>query len=136
MARMVILEHTPPGADPHFDWLIQRPGEEDARPDDRRLWAFRALVRPDDPGALVLALQRADDHRVRYLDFEGELSGGRGSVRRVATGWVWRRDEAPDGLLIAGEFEGPGAAAGAWKLAPLGGARWFARRMDDPPTTP
>jgi hypothetical protein len=41
------------------------------------------------------------DHRREYLDFEGELSGDRGSVSRVAEGSYILRDETADCLAIA-----------------------------------
>lgn len=34
----------------------------------------------------VQAVERLPDHRTRYLDYEGPISGGRGSVRRIAGG--------------------------------------------------
>jgi hypothetical protein len=41
-------------------------------------WALASP--PDTTGALDAC--RLDDHRVIYLDYEGEVSGGRGSVTR------------------------------------------------------
>lgn len=32
--------------------------------------------------------KQLDDHRRVYLDYEGEISGGRGAVKRIAVG-VW-----------------------------------------------
>jgi hypothetical protein len=128
MARMVLLHHTDDPRQPdHFDWFIQRPGEEDALPDDRRLVSFRTLARPDDPLARVFAIQPMTDHRAAYLDFEGEIAGGRGRVKRVATGWVSRLESAPDHLFIAGEWEGAGAASGLWRVARTGPV-WIATR--------
>jgi len=71
----VILRHE--GVEmPHFDWMFQAdPAGE--------LATWRSAVWP--PAGEVV-LERLADHRKAYLTFEGEISGGRGSVRRVAQG--------------------------------------------------
>ena len=33
-----------------------------------------------------MAAEREEDHRATYLDYEGVVSGGRGTVRRVSAG--------------------------------------------------
>lgn len=78
--RMVLLEHSTPDGDRHFDWLIERPGV----PDEHRLIALRCAH--DPLCCLPIEAERLPDHRARYLDYEGPIGGGRGSVRRV-----WRR---------------------------------------------
>ena len=77
----VVLEHTVPngeGAAVHWDFMLEVPGQE-------RLATWRLARNPlettDDIPATRLA-----DHRRAYLDYEGELSGGRGRVRRVEQG--------------------------------------------------
>jgi len=76
-----VLEHIGSPQGDHFDWLVERP--DTAR--EHRLVAFRTLVRPDlEPGAFDAV--RIGEHRAAYLAFEGELTRGRGSVRRVARG--------------------------------------------------
>jgi hypothetical protein len=76
--RFVILQHTtPPGYSrpSHYDLMLEHGPV-------LRTWACESLP---DAGATVAAEQLAD-HRLAYLDYEGEVSGGRGSVVRVAAG--------------------------------------------------
>ena len=82
MSRWVLLIHELPDNSWHYDWLIQPPG---CMP-DTPLISFRLAARPDDPAVTVFPAERVGDHRPLYLSFEGPVSGGRGSVRRVAEG--------------------------------------------------
>jgi hypothetical protein len=80
----VLLLHEVPDGTAHVDWMIA--------PEERgesRLITFR-LERSLDalsPGESLPAVRLAD-HRRRYLDYEGPISGSRGSVRRLAQGRV------------------------------------------------
>jgi len=70
MPRYVILEHD--AADGrHWDFMLAG-GEALAT------WAL--AERPDAAGPV--AARSLADHRVAYLDYEGPISGGRGSVTR------------------------------------------------------
>ena len=71
--RFVILEHDHPFL--HWDFLIEK-GE--------KLDAWRLLEFPK-AGMRVDALP-LPDHRRCYLEYEGPISGDRGSVRRVYSG--------------------------------------------------
>ncbi len=51
-----------------------------------RTWATARIDRFDK--LIELDCQLLADHRVAYLDYEGELSGGRGSVRRILSGTI------------------------------------------------
>jgi hypothetical protein len=51
-------------------------------------------------GSATLPAERIADHRRAYLEFEGELGGGRGRVRRVARGTV-RVAAVGDGLRLS-----------------------------------
>lgn len=78
MRRFVILEHDWPAL--HWDLLLEA-GDV--------LRAWRLLAEPA-PGAAVPA-EANFDHRRLYLDYEGPLSGDRGSVSRWDAGtfeWV------------------------------------------------
>ena len=78
MPRFVILEHDWPTL--HWDMLLESGAV---------LRAWRLLAEPA-PGRDVPAEPNAD-HRLFYLDYEGPLSGDRGSVRRWDAGtfeWV------------------------------------------------
>jgi len=75
MPRFVILRHDAPRG-LHFDLMLERGGV-------LATWAL-----PEPPGVgLEMDAQSLPDHRVAYLDYEGPISGGRGSVTR------WDRGE-------------------------------------------
>jgi hypothetical protein len=83
MSRFVLLEHTWNGV--HWDFMLEV-GEV------LRTWAI------DSPIVLgeSLKARALNDHRKFYLDYEGPISGDRGSVRRVDTGTfrvlIWDQD--------------------------------------------
>lgn len=118
MLRTVVLEHTLPDGGFHFDWMIERADSEE----DRRLITWRSACRPD----LFTDFrgERIGDHRAVYLEFEGDLSGGRGRVVRVASGrvsWVGRdereirvRVEWAGGSNV--RYDGAIGADGAWSF--------------------
>lgn len=72
--RFVILHHILP-ADAarrsHYDLMLEHDG----------VLLTWALSDPLEAGVALLA-ERLADHRLAYLDYEGEISGGRGSVTR------------------------------------------------------
>lgn len=70
--RFVIQAHDREG-DPHFDIMLERDGR-------LRTWS---APRPPEEG--VQQARSLPDHRMEYLTYEGEISGGRGSVR------IWDR---------------------------------------------
>ena len=73
MTRFVILEHTWNGV--HFDVMVQAQ-------DTLKTWSMEQMIVADQP---MKARQRPD-HRLIYLDYEGSVSGDRGTVRRVVGG--------------------------------------------------
>lgn len=73
MPRFVILHHDWPA--PHWDFLLESGAV---------LRAWRLLAEPG-PGREVPAEPNAD-HRPFYLDYEGPVSDGRGTVRRWDAG--------------------------------------------------
>lgn len=81
MGRWVLLRHEMPDGSWHSDWMIERRGV-----DGGALVTFRVQERPDDASVCVLSAVRIGDHRREYLEYEGEVSGGRGRVTRVASG--------------------------------------------------
>ena len=95
MARSVILLHTTPGGDSHYDWMIEQGGSVE----EHRLMTWRCGSRPDRPDwdgrAVSIAL-----HRAAYLDYEGDLTGGRGSVQRVVSGEVIAFSGGDEGLEV------------------------------------
>ncbi|GMV27285.1 MAG: hypothetical protein AMXMBFR58_33160 [Phycisphaerae bacterium] len=83
MRRTVVLQHLLPTGTSHLDWLIQTSTDPESR-----VMAFRVAARPDMASLLVFSAERIGDHRAFYLDHEGEVTGGRGHVSRVARGVV------------------------------------------------
>lgn len=121
LLRYALLWHDCP-ADyrdgPHYDLLVERPG----RQEEHRLAAWsllelpavwsRELGRGPIGGESVEATPLAD-HRAAYLDYEGPVSGGRGSVVRVAWGAVeWLELSATlIRLRLSGPLDSPGPVA-------------------------
>ncbi len=72
MPRFVVLKHeTASGA--HFDLMLEN---------ERALLTYSFAAFPE-PGA---SCDRLADHRIDYLDYEGNVLGGRGAVTRVESG--------------------------------------------------
>jgi hypothetical protein len=111
MPRFVVLEHDWP--QPHFDFLLEAGGV---------LRAWRLLAEPI-AGASVPA-EPNFDHRLLYLEYEGPLSGNRGSVRRWDGGtfeWIAYGSDRVEvelrGERLLGRAEWTRSVA-AWNFAP------------------
>lgn len=109
MPRYVVLaHHTTPF---HYDLMIERG-------DALATWSF-----DEPPGRHGQACRRIKDHRKAYLDYEGEVSGGRGRVERWDAGTCEATlcdDDAEvffDGRILSGR----------WRLVRTGDA-WEMRR--------
>lgn len=99
MPRFVVLEHTWNGV--HWDFMLEA-GEV------LRTWA---IDQPIGPGR-ELAARALGDHRLMYLEYEGDISRQRGRVRRVDSGTyraiVWQPDHVVvelAGSQLVGEVE-------------------------------
>jgi hypothetical protein len=88
--QYVILEHVVNGQ-AHFDLMLEMQGQERLRTLQLPRW-------PLNPGESCPFVELAP-HRRAYLAYEGEISGGRGVVRRVQSG-VW--SENPAGEIVLG----------------------------------
>ncbi len=71
--RFVVLEHDWNGT--HWDFMLEAGS-------GLKTWALSAPI----VAGVEIAARMLADHRPVYLSFEGPISGGRGSVRRVAEG--------------------------------------------------
>ena len=77
--RFVILAHTVNG-ETHYDLMLEVAGQEKLRTFQLARWPLTVGESCD--------CNQLEDHRRVYLDYEGEISGGRGFVERAAAG-VW-----------------------------------------------
>jgi hypothetical protein len=113
--RFVVLRHD--GVpEPHFDLMIEAPGRS-------YLFTWRC---PHDPlERYVTVCHRIHNHRIRYLDYEGPLSGNRGSVVRVraGTGRFFRSRLRPRGWVLAYDGAGGGRYPG-YLMGPGPNKRW------------
>jgi hypothetical protein len=93
MPRFVVLRHETPRAT-HFDFMIETGAV-------LKTWALAEPPRPDEEiEATPLA-----DHRLAYLDYEGPVSGDRGTVSRWDRGqYAFQQQTALQWVLsLAGE---------------------------------
>jgi hypothetical protein len=101
--RFALLLHSGHGPD-HYDLMVQA-GE-----------ALATWRLPGDPRKLPsgqgMTCHRLADHRWAYLEYEGEVSGGRGRVTRLAGGLCRAIDQGDVWLLEVEE----GGLAGRWRL--------------------
>lgn len=116
--RWVLLRHEVPGpagvsgVDWHFDWMIERVA-------GGALLTFRVMVRVDEVGVTEFVATKLADHRAVYLEYEGEISGGRGTVSRVASGKVVSMAEGAGEIEIAldvGRFVGKVLDGDEWRF--------------------
>jgi hypothetical protein len=87
MPRYVILEHDWPTR--HWDFLLE---------DGEVLKAWRLLAEP--AAGATLAAEASFDHRLLYLDYEGPVSGGRGTVVRWDRGTFAWVERAADQMIV------------------------------------
>lgn len=86
MPRFVVLRHdcsSDSGRGPHWDFMLEVG-------DSLHTWA---LTEAPSGEAMRCAAERLPDHRRIYLDYQGEISGGRGTVTRVDAGDYLRRGD-------------------------------------------
>lgn len=117
--RFVILQHDHPTL--HWDLMLETGGV-------LRTWR---LAGPPSPGSAVAA-EPLGDHRILYLDYEGPVSGNRGTVRRWDAGTysgLTQQAEVTEfelvGGIVLGHCEISRHDGGRWQcvLAPPGTAK-------------
>lgn len=97
--RTVALLHTLPDGSEHVDWMLE------STPGCDRLITFR-IGAADWRGVAAMVADRIADHRRLYLDYEGEVSGNRGSVARIASGVVMSFESNPGRLAVVVGWDG------------------------------
>jgi hypothetical protein len=85
--RFVILQHDHPFL--HWDLMLE--AEECLR-------TWRLLAEP--ARGKTVAVEPLGDHRKAYLDYEGPVSGGRGTVRRWDAGTFEWRIDSPERVVV------------------------------------
>jgi hypothetical protein len=91
MPRFVILTHDHPF--PHFDLMLEAC-------EALRTWR---LHQEPAPGRAISA-EALGHHRLQYLDYEGPVSGGRGTVSRWDAGEYVAIEDLPERIVLS--FEG------------------------------
>ena len=87
MPRFVILEHRWDGV--HWDVMLESG-------DALRTWAVDAPI----ASGVLLPARALADHRLAYLDYEGPISGDRGTVRRLDRGTYEAKVWTPDRVVV------------------------------------
>ncbi len=107
MPRFVVLRHTK-GSESHFDLMFEQGGV---------LLTF-TFNRFPEVGA---ACERIFDHRLRYLDFEGDIGEDKGTVERMDAGAyeVLSQNENVIDIEISG-----GRLTGTLRLTKCGPNQW------------
>jgi hypothetical protein len=126
MPRTVQLRHDLPDGSWHIDWMIE------LEQGGGGLATFRLPRRVDDlcAGESVEAL-RLEDHRRAYLDYEGPVSGGRGTVRRLASGRISRFGEGAGHWLLDVEWDPRRRQRLCLHRAAGDTPRWVVQALDD-----
>lgn len=78
MPRFVLLKHSMPELSErptHWDFMLEAEGV-------LKTWALESAP----SSRLEISAQQLADHRLAYLEIQGEISGGRGQVERVDCG--------------------------------------------------
>lgn len=92
MPRYVVLRHETPQSDSrptHWDFMLESG-------DVLRTWALA-----EEPSVgLAIAAESLPDHRMAYLDYEGPISGDRGTVTQWDAGTYELVSEASDVLIL------------------------------------
>ena len=72
----------------HWDLLLELPSDAKLRANlEHGLLTFEITAPPSSWGTPIL-VRRLPNHRLIYLDFEGEISGDRGEVARIVHGSI------------------------------------------------
>jgi hypothetical protein len=109
MPRFVLLFHDCPTKSPresHWDFMLESGTV-------LRTWALSANPASVDVGKDGIEAEQIDDHRLAYLEYEGPISNGRGSVVRVDAGQFELKSETECELVL--ELFGE-RLRGSWNL--------------------
>lgn len=97
MPRFVMLVHDHPFL--HWDFLLE---------DSETCLTWRLLANPEEK-SIEISAEKLPDHRLQYLDYEGPVSGGRGSVSQWDGGtfeWLSKHSDAYEIRLSGQRWQG------------------------------
>ena len=118
--RFVILNHRVENGE-HWDLMIERPEATGRDPDFHGLATWQLTTNPVEQPNEAIAGRQLADHRMVYLDYEGPISGDRGTVTRVEKGTcelieagerIWRVNL--QGKRLKGMYSVTLSSAGFW----------------------
>lgn len=140
--RFALQKHTTTawmGRPSHLDLMLQSMPEDN--PNKRCLITFEISLEPVYWNHAIV--RRLEPHRLRYLDYSGEIGGDRGAVERIETGsleWVSQKEaELIFSLRIATPHYQKNS--GLWRFTqsthrdPGIQAEWIAEHLSDAPTS-
>jgi hypothetical protein len=114
--RYVIQQHTLRGVI-HYDFMFEVAGQE-------KLRTFQIFDEPDTDGAAAgMTIREIAAHRCDYLEYEGEVSGGRGYVEIWDAG-VLVASNVASGAIRLHLVSAHGRTHSDWMLTPAGGTGW------------
>lgn len=117
--RRFVIQHHELSASAHWDLMLEQ---------DDALATWQVPVPPSQYCQGPVPARRIADHRKAYLDYEGPVSGDRGTVRIADAGTYVARVAGPArweielrGRVVRGRFELRPTAPGGdqWELRPL-----------------
>lgn len=130
---MVLLRHDTGDGGWHHDWMIAGRSCE-GMGDAHTLLTFRVRTDAEGLGAGGFAAEQIAHHRAIYLEYEGEVGGGRGVVSQLARGRGSAMHRSDETLLIEGCFDGGRAfrlLGRPDRVHGSGVAWWWFERVDE-----
>jgi hypothetical protein len=118
--RRFVIHHHVLGRAEHWDWMLE---------DGPVLATWQVEAAPEVAACRAVRARRIADHRLAYLDYAGEVSGGRGTVEIVEAGSYVLESASPQrwrvvlaGRTLRGAFDiaCESADEGLWWLRPVG----------------
>ena len=113
MPRFVVLTHDHPFL--HWDLMLERDGA-------LRTWRLKQPPEVGDP----IDAEALADHRLAYLEYEGPISGGRGTVTRWDVGTYEAVESTADRVVVRLAGQKLSAAAELRLFEPRG---WIFQRL-------
>ncbi len=115
----VLLRHVTREGE-HYDWMLSDP---QVSGDEGELLTFRVELPSEKWGKTgYFEMTKLANHRRAYLEYEGEISGGRGTVHRIDNGWYIAREWGENGGFIELSMR---KFTGEIELRRIDGSQWY-----------